>query len=91
MKITFIGVPGEHHDSVSMYGHTFHLGRALDVTEPLVIRKLKNHPHFAAVDDVTDVAFTELPGDAPEAPQDAPAEVVQPEPAKRKPGRPKGS
>jgi hypothetical protein len=48
MKVTFKGVPGEQHESVYMYGHTFKKGEAVEVTDPMAQRKLANHPHFEA-------------------------------------------
>ena len=47
MKFTFIGVPGEHHQSLHMYGVDMPLGEAVEVSD-LAARKLKNHPHFKA-------------------------------------------
>lgn len=48
MKVTFIGVPGEKHESMHMYGQDFPLNKAVDVTNPTAMRKLANHPHFKA-------------------------------------------
>jgi C4-dicarboxylate-specific signal transduction histidine kinase len=48
MQIKFIGVPGEDHESLFQYGHTFRLGEYVEVTDAQAIRKLSNHPHFSA-------------------------------------------
>jgi hypothetical protein len=55
MKIKFKGVPGEQHESVFMYGHTFKKGEAVEVTDPVAQRKLANHPHFEADGEVPPV------------------------------------
>ena len=47
MKYVFIGVPGEDHEGVLMYGVEMPLGEAVEVSD-LAARKLKNHPHFKA-------------------------------------------
>lgn len=56
MKATFIGVPGEQHDSILMYGQVFPLGEAVTVTSELGMRKLAKHPHFEAKADSADKA-----------------------------------
>ena len=59
MKATFIGVPGEDHDALYMYGQVFPKGKAVSITSPLGMRKLANHPHFETTaepkDEVEDV------------------------------------
>lgn len=47
MLVKFIGVPGEEHEAISMYGYHFPKGEAVDVTDPEAIRRLARHPHFA--------------------------------------------
>lgn len=59
MKIKFIGVPGEMHESIVQYGYTFRLDKPVDVQDAFAIRKLKAHPHFEAEDDVSDIPFKE--------------------------------
>ena len=54
MKLKFIGVPGEAHATINMYGVTFPLGEVvtLDEADPknaTALRKLARHPHFAVV------------------------------------------
>ncbi len=62
MQIKFIGVPGEKHESISMYGHVFPLGKFVDVSGSFAIGKLKGHPHFEAKQiDATDVDVVEKP------------------------------
>ena len=56
MKIKYIGTPGEDHQSIHMYGVDFPLGKLVPVTDLLAIRKLSNHPHFAAQPEQSDVA-----------------------------------
>lgn len=87
MKFKFIGVPGEKHEALSMYGVNFPLGEAVEI-EGKGAEKLKSHPHFEAVADgnVETKTYddgTQATGPAP-LPDDSPAE-----PAKRGPGRPK--
>lgn len=48
MDIKFIGVPGEKHESLSMYGYEFPLNKFVAVSGSFAIGKLKNHPHFEA-------------------------------------------
>jgi len=48
MQIKFIGVPGEDHNSIRMYGTDYPLGEYIETTDPLAIRKMSNHPHFKA-------------------------------------------
>lgn len=50
MKITFTGVPGEDIEDITVYGYTFHKGKAVDVTDRLAQTKLSNHPHFKGGD-----------------------------------------
>lgn len=47
MKFTFIGVPGEDHKSLHMYGVDMPFGEAVEVSV-VAARKLANHPHFKA-------------------------------------------
>lgn len=54
MKATFIGVPGEQHDSIYMYGQVFPLGKAVHVDNPLGQRKLSKHPHFTSTEEASD-------------------------------------
>lgn len=46
MKATFIGVPGEQHASVHMYGQDFPLNEAVEIDNPQGRSKLARHPHF---------------------------------------------
>lgn len=48
MKFVFIGVPGEDHSSLHMYGVDMPLGEAVEVSE-VAAKKLANHPHFKLV------------------------------------------
>jgi len=58
MKATFIGVPGEDHESLLMYGQVFPKGKSITVQGKQAKSKLANHPHFKteaeASDDVED-------------------------------------
>ncbi len=45
MKFKFIGVPGERHESLNMFGVVFPLGNAVEI-EGKGAEKLKSHPHF---------------------------------------------
>ena len=47
MLIKFIGVPGEEHDTIHMYGQDFPLGKPVEVTDPEAVKRLSRHPHFA--------------------------------------------
>lgn len=60
MKFTFIGVPGEDHKSLHMYGVDMPLGEAVEVSA-VAARKLSNHPHFMAEgpEDATLIVETE--------------------------------
>lgn len=65
MKITFKGVPGEDHRSITMYGIVFPLGQAVEVDHArnaMAVRKLSNHPHFEAegVEDARIVGHTRV-------------------------------
>lgn len=65
MKAKFIGVPGERHDSLTMYGLEFPLDKAVDVSHlsATLQRKLSNHPHFKTDKPVAeDIAFVEKDG-----------------------------
>lgn len=79
MKFKFIGVPGERHESLNMFGVVFPLGEAVEI-EGKGAEKLKSHPHFEAVEDG---------GHAGGA--DVTSEESAAEPVKRGPGRPKKS
>jgi hypothetical protein len=46
MQVKFIGVPGEHHQTIHMYGQDFPLGQVVEVNNQLAIKKLQRHPHF---------------------------------------------
>jgi hypothetical protein len=46
MKATFIGVPGEEHASMHMYGQDFPLNQAVELNNPQARSKLARHPHF---------------------------------------------
>ena len=62
MKAKFIGVPGEHHDSINMWGQLFQLGKDVAVSNlsAAIQRKLQNHPHFKTTGgEAEDIAFTE--------------------------------
>lgn len=54
MKATFIGVPGEKHDSIHMYGQDFPLNKAVEVNTLMARRKLANHPHFKTEGQTSD-------------------------------------
>jgi hypothetical protein len=58
MQIKFIGVPGEDHNSLRMYGKDYPIGEYVETTDPLAIQKMSNHPHFkakaSAAEDVQD-------------------------------------
>lgn len=56
MKAKYIGTPGEHLDSISMYGYDFPKGKFVEVTDPHAVRKLSQHPHFESKDDPRDAA-----------------------------------
>jgi uncharacterized protein YkuJ len=65
MKIKFIGVPGEHYDSMHFGGVDFPLNRAVEVSDVRVSSKLRSHPHFQAEGEpVQDIAFKEKAIDA---------------------------
>lgn len=55
MKATFKGVPGEEHDSLTMYGQDFPLGKAVEVRSVQAQRKLARHPHFSVSDVPEDI------------------------------------
>ena len=74
MKFTFIGVPGEQHKSIHMYGVDMPLGEAVEVSA-LAARKLASHPHFMA-EGPEDAALIAEPEEQAEAPR-------------KKPGRPR--
>lgn len=58
MKFKFIGVPGEKHEALNIFGTSFPLGEAVDI-EGKGAEKLKGHPHFEAVsEEVTSVEPT---------------------------------
>ena len=78
MQFVFKGVPGESHDSLTMYGVTFPLGEPVNIDGDKAIAKLAKHPHFRAVAEPVVTAETQTQD--PEEPQ---------EPVKRGPGRPK--
>lgn len=62
MKAKFVGVPGEKHDSINMWGQLFALGKEIAVTHlsATIQRKLMNHPHFlTSGGEAEDIAFTE--------------------------------
>jgi len=60
MKIKFIGVPGEDHKVINMYGQAFPLDQFVDVTSAYAIEVLRNHPHFEAQEvEAEDVKFKE--------------------------------
>ena len=62
MKARFLGVPGEHHDSINMWGQIFALGRDMAVSHlsAVIQRKLKQHPHFKTTGgDAEDIAYNE--------------------------------
>jgi hypothetical protein len=46
MKATFIGVPGEQHAQLHMYGQDFPLNQAVEIDNPQGRSKLARHPHF---------------------------------------------
>ncbi len=48
MKFKFIGVPGEKHEELNMFGTVFPLGEAVEITGKGA-EKLKSHPHFQSV------------------------------------------
>ena len=50
MKFKFIGVPGERHESLNMFGTVFPLGEAVEI-EGKGAEKLKGHPHFEQADE----------------------------------------
>lgn len=55
MQIKFIGMPGEQHDSITMYGKEFPLNKAVD-SKGLTPRQeatLAAHPHFQTSGDVS--------------------------------------
>ncbi len=56
MKATFIGVPGEEHDTINMYGQEFPLGKAVRVESRQAMRKLQGHPHFKVEAEPSDNA-----------------------------------
>ena len=55
MKIKFIGVPGERHDGLRMYGDYFPLGEFVNVTDKNTIKKLSNHAHFEVKPEKADL------------------------------------
>lgn len=59
MKVKFTGVPGEKHESVFMYGQTFPLNEEVDVTNPIAVSKLRNHPHFESTPSEEDKQLDE--------------------------------
>lgn len=76
MKFEFIGVPGESHETLTMYGVTFTIGVPAEMEDERYVTKLANHPHFRAV--------------AEAKPDDEAQATAEPaEPIKRGPGRPK--
>lgn len=74
MKFTFIGVPGESHKTIHMYGTDMPLGEPVEVSA-VAARKLANHPHFMA-EGPEDAAVIADPQE-------------QEEPARKKPVRPR--
>ena len=62
MKFTFIGVPGESHKTIHMYGTDMPLGEPVEVSD-VAAKKLANHPHFEAVVEAEEAAEQE--GDTP--------------------------
>ncbi len=80
MQFVFLGVPGESHESLTMYGVNFERGVPAEVADSKHAAKLMNHPHFAAVAEPAVTEETQAQEPAPEEPQ---------EPVKRGPGRPK--
>lgn len=63
MKFTFIGVPGESHKTIHMYGTDMPLGEPVEVSD-VAAKKLANHPHFEAVAEAEEAA-SEQEGDTP--------------------------
>jgi hypothetical protein len=76
MKFTFIGVPGESHQTIHMYGADMPLGEAVEVSA-LAARKLANHPHFKAAP---------VEAEEPAEPVEPQEQEEQP---RKKPGRPR--
>lgn len=69
-KVKFIGVPGEKHDELKMFGVTLPLGKFVPVTDQYAISVFKDHPHFefqAEGNDATDVDFKEVAKEPKEA------------------------
>lgn len=56
MKAKFTGVPGESHDTLSMYGQDFPRGEWVTVKSALGKVKLSKHPHFEWREDPADQA-----------------------------------
>lgn len=77
MKFTFIGVPGESHKTIHMYGTDMPIGEPIEVSA-VAARKLANHPHFEVfIETKTYEDGTTATGPGP-LPKDSPAETVQP-------------
>ena len=45
-KVTFIGNGRSDPESTELFGHTFPLGRAVEVTDEQALTKLANNSHF---------------------------------------------
>jgi len=45
MKFKFIGVPGERHEALNMFGVLFPMGEAVEI-DGKGAEKLRGHPHF---------------------------------------------
>lgn len=69
MKFVFIGVPGESHESLTMYGVTFEAGVPAEVEDERYIAKLANHPHFSAVGEPVVSEETQTQESPPEPPK----------------------
>lgn len=72
MKFTFIGVPGEQHESLSMFGATFPLGESVEIEGDRAIAKLKAHPHFEVAAPDSEEEHPEAAQDSATAPAEAP-------------------
>ena len=54
MQAKFIGVPGEEHDSIFMYGQDFPKGKSVTINTAFAQRKLHGHPHFQVTGEAND-------------------------------------
>jgi len=63
MKARFIGVPGEQHPGLTMYGTYYPLNKWMPVTDKTAKTKLGNHPHFEADAKDEDIEDAKIKGE----------------------------